>query len=185
MNPDDPRARRSRSRLRAAVLELAEDRDPTTITMSKVAQHAGVNRATVYQHFPDVNALLTDAMADAVTRVARTAALCPLDAPRDVTPEPLSELFHHVADTADLYRRMLGPQGNALFTVRLREQLTAELVSSFREGRRPGGFEDVPSRLHAAYLAGALISVLATWVADEPPAPADEVALAFWRLFRP
>lgn len=77
-----------------------------------------------------------------------------------------------------------GDQGNALFAARLRERLTAELTAAFCEGRRPAGFEDVPAELRAAYLAGALIAVVATWVADETPASAEETALAFWRLFR-
>ncbi|UCM89080.1 TetR/AcrR family transcriptional regulator [Streptomyces marincola] len=185
MNPDDPRAVRSRTRLRAAVLELATAKDPAAITMSEVAKRAGVNRTTVYQHFPDVNALVTDAMEEAVAQVAGAAALCPLDAPRDEVPQPLETLFRHVTDSAALYRHMLGPQGSARFAARMRERLTAELAASFRAGRRPPGFDDVPPETHAAYLAGALIGVLATWITDEVPAPAEETALAFWRLFRP
>ncbi len=185
MNLDDPRAQRSRARLRAAILELAAVKDPAAMTMSEVAKHAGVNRATVYQHFPDVNALITDAMEDTVAHVAHAAALCPLDAPKDEVPQPLGTLFQHIADRAALYRRMLGTQGSALFSARMRERLTAELVASFREGRRPAGFDDVPAELHAAYLAGALSGVIATWVTDDTPAPAQETALAFWKLFRP
>lgn len=184
MNPDDPRAQRSRDRLRETILRLAADKDPAAITMSEVAKHARVHRATVYQHFPDVDALMTDAMADAVAHVARAAASCPRDAPRDVVPPPLAELFRHVDATAALYRRMLGTQGSALFAARLRERLTTELANAFRAGRRPSGYDDVPLPLHAAYLAGALIGVIATWVTDETPAPVGEAALAFWRLFR-
>lgn len=185
MNLDDPRAQRSRARLRAAILELAAAKDPAAIGMAEVARQAGVNRATVYQHFPDVNALVTDAMDDAVAHVARAAALCPLDAPADEVPQPLDDLFRHVLDNAALYRRMLGPQGSAPFTARLRERLTTELTASFRDGRRPAGFADVPAGVHAAYLAGALLGVIADWITESPPAPAPETALAFWRLFRP
>lgn len=139
MNLDDPRAQRSRARLRTAILELAAAKETAAITMSEVAKHAGVNRATVYQHFPDVNALVTDAMEDAVAHVARTAALCPLDTSRDNVPPPLNALFQHIFDNAALYRRMLGSQGSALFAARMRERLTAELVASFREGAAPPG----------------------------------------------
>ena len=117
-------------------------------------------------------------------RVARAAALCPLDAPRDELPAPLGELFQHIADGAPLYRRMLGTQGSALFAARMRERLTTELTSSFRDGRRPVGFDDVPVEVHAAFLAGALTGVIASWVTEDVPAPAEETALAFWRLFR-
>ncbi|MEV0602384.1 TetR/AcrR family transcriptional regulator [Streptomyces sp. NPDC050315] len=184
MNLDDPRAQRSRARLRTAILELVADKDPAAISMSEVAKQAGVNRATVYQHFPDVNALVTDAMDEAVAHVAQAAALCPQDAPGDEVPEPLRELFQHFTGNAALYRRMLGAHGSALFATRLRERLTAELATAFRDGRRPGGADDVPPELHAAYLAGALIGVIATWITADTPAPADDTARAFWKLFR-
>ncbi|GAA3422977.1 TetR/AcrR family transcriptional regulator [Streptosporangium sandarakinum] len=184
MKADDPRVRRTRARLRTAVLTLAAEKDVGAITVSEVARCAGVNRATVYLHFPDVDALVTDAMEEAVAQVARAAALCPRDAPRDRTPEPLTVLFGHVAAAAPLYRRMLGPQGSALFVVRMRERLTAELAGRFTGGHRAGGLDDVPAETHAAYLAGALTGVIAHWVTGDPPAPAEEVALAFWRLFR-
>ncbi|GGQ04276.1 TetR/AcrR family transcriptional regulator [Streptosporangium pseudovulgare] len=188
MKADDPRVRRTRARLRTAVLTLAAEKDVGAITVSEVARCAGVNRATVYLHFPDVDALVTDAMEEAVTQVARAAALCPRDAPRDRTPEPLTVLFGHVAAAAPLYRRMLGPQGSALFATRMRDRLTAELAGRLTgagpAGEAPGRLGDVPAETHAAYLAGALIGVIAHWVTGDPPAPAEEVALAFWRLFR-
>ncbi|WP_051233528.1 TetR/AcrR family transcriptional regulator [Pseudonocardia asaccharolytica] len=185
MNLDDPRAQRSRARLRTAILELAASKEIGSITMSEVAKTAGVHRATVYQHFPDVNALATDAMEDAVEQVARAAAQCPQDAPRDRTPQQLVELFGHVAASAALYRRMLGAQGSALFVARMRERTTSELVRVFREGKRPKGFDDVSPEVHAAYLAGALTGVIAHWVTGDESVSADEMTLAFWRLFRP
>ncbi|MFB4277936.1 MULTISPECIES: TetR/AcrR family transcriptional regulator [unclassified Nonomuraea] len=184
MNSDDPRAQRTRTRLKAAVLELAAQQELATITVSALAKRAEVNRATVYLHYPDVDSLITDAMEEAVAAVARAAALCPLDAPRDRAPDPLGELFEHVAGNATMYARMLGPHGSARFAARMRERLTAELSGRFAGGSRPAGWDDVPVDVHAAYLAGALVGVLAHWVAGERPERTDEAALAFWRLFR-
>ncbi|GAA2212130.1 hypothetical protein GCM10009850_075920 [Nonomuraea monospora] len=182
MNPEDPRAQRTRARLKAAMLELAVQQELATITMSALAKRAEVNRATIYLHYPDVDSLVTDAMEDAVAAVAGAAALCPLDAPRDRAPGPLVELFRHVEVNAQLYRRMLGSHGSARFGARMRERLTAELTQRFADGRRPSGWDDVPVGMHAAYLAGALVGVIAHHVAEE--SPAEEAALAFWRLFR-
>lgn len=184
MNLDDPRARRSRAQLRTAILELTATKDPAAITMAEIARHAGVHRATVYQHFPDVNALLTEAMEDTVTRVARAAALCPRSMPRHEVPPPLLDLFQHVQRNAALYRRMLGPHGSARFATHLRERVTEALVAAFREGRRPAGFDDVPRDVHAAYLAGALIGVITTWTAQDAVPSASAMAHAFWRLFQ-
>lgn len=184
MNPDDPRARRTRAALRAAVLDLAVSGDLGAVTISAVTKRAGVNRATFYLHYPDIDALAADAMEEAVAEVARAAALCPLDAPRDRAPEPLVTLFRHVGENAGLYACMLGAQGSPRFCARLRERLTAELEARFAAGSRPGGHDDVPADLHAAYLAGALTGVIAHWVTGPRALPADDAALAFWRLFR-
>ncbi|GAA1528276.1 hypothetical protein GCM10009678_07550 [Actinomadura kijaniata] len=184
MNPDDPRARRTRARLKQAVLALVAEREAGAITMAAVARRAEVNRATVYLHYPDVDALVAAAMEDAVAELARAAALCPLDAPPDRAPEPLVGLFEHVAANAALYARMLGPHGSARFTAGMRARLTAELAAGFAEGRRPDGCAAVPAETHAAYLAGALVGVIAHWVARDRPEPPAEIASAFWALFR-
>lgn len=186
VNPDDPRVQRTRDRLRAALLSLAAETDLGGVTMTSVARRAEVNRATVYQHYADLDALVADAMDGAVAHVARCAALCPLEAPRDRAPEPLVDLFGHVADHAVLYRRMLSDHGSARFANRLRTRLTEELAARFAEGSRPPGVE-VPARTHAAYLAGALVGVIADWVGEDgggQPGSAEETALATWRLLR-
>jgi AcrR family transcriptional regulator len=178
MPADDPRARRTRASLRTAALDLAGERDPASLTISAVATRAGVNRATVYLHYPDLDALFADAMEDAVGTVARSAALCPLDAPPSSAPPPLVELFEHVDAHATLYRRMLGPQGSARFAARLREALTGALVDRF--GDRPQPADGVPLEVHAAYVAGALAGVIAHCAAgDEPP---SHTATATWHL---
>ncbi|WP_049562387.1 TetR/AcrR family transcriptional regulator [Nonomuraea sp. SBT364] len=182
MNPDDPRAQRTRARLHAALLDLAAERELGSITISEVAKRAEVNRATVYLHYPDVDTLAADALEDAVAEVARAAALCPLDAPRDRAPEPLTALFAHVSAGAARYAWLLG---SPRCTARLRERLTGELSARFAGGARPPGFDDVPPDVHAAYLSGALVGVIAHWVTGPRTTPAAELALSFWRLFRP
>ncbi|HEX5597852.1 MAG TPA: TetR/AcrR family transcriptional regulator [Micromonosporaceae bacterium] len=184
MESADPRTRRTRESLRAAALDLAVERELSDITMSQVAQRAGVNRATVYLHYPDLDALLADAMEEAAARLAYAAAICPLAAPREVAPQPLVDLFEQVAADGVRYRRMLGPQGSPRCAARIRDRFAAELRRRFEQGARPSGFDDVPIDVHAAYLAGAITGVITHWITSDPPAPAADVALATWRLFR-
>ncbi|MFF0390746.1 TetR/AcrR family transcriptional regulator [Kitasatospora sp. NPDC004615] len=184
MNLDDPRVQRTRARLREAILELVAEQDLDAITISAVANRAGINRATVYQHYPDVHALVVDAMDGPIAEVARAVRVCPADAPPDRAPEALAGLFEHIAARAAVYRCALGDQGSAGFAGRMREQVTAALAERFHEGKRPAGFDDVPADVHAAYLAGALLGVVTHWITGERPAPASELAAAFWRLFR-
>ncbi|GAA3134694.1 TetR/AcrR family transcriptional regulator C-terminal domain-containing protein [Streptosporangium carneum] len=183
MPEGDPRVRRTRASLRSAVLRLAEERDPDSITVAEIARLAEVNRATVYVHYRDRDDLVLDAMETAIGELAAQAAGCPYREPGPV-PAPLVALFDHVGARAPLYRRMLGPYGSARFCARLREVLAAELRVPFTAGSRPPGHDDVPAEIHAGYVAGALVGVVTHWLAEQPPRPAEEIAAATWNLVR-
>jgi AcrR family transcriptional regulator len=181
VNLDDPRTRRTRAGLRSAALALVAEREPSSITLTQVASRAGINRATVYLHYPDLDSLLTDAMEEAVATVASAAELCPLDALADHAPAPFVELFTHVAEHAALYARMLGPGGSARFAVRMRTALADAMQVRFARGARPSGFAAVPVEVHSAFLAGALVGVIAHWATEGAHFPVDR-ARHTWRL---
>jgi AcrR family transcriptional regulator len=52
------RHRETRRRIVEATVELHRTRGPAHTTISEIAQRAGVNRLTVYNHFPDITDLL-------------------------------------------------------------------------------------------------------------------------------
>jgi len=58
----DPRAIRSREAILQAAVELLEDEGPPGLTHQRVAERAGVGRATVYRHWPQPLDLFTDVM---------------------------------------------------------------------------------------------------------------------------
>lgn len=58
----DPRAVRSRARIVSATRELLRDEGPEAVSFAAVAERAGVGRATVYRHWPNVDALLEEVM---------------------------------------------------------------------------------------------------------------------------
>jgi AcrR family transcriptional regulator len=59
----DPRMARSRKAMLAAARDLLVREGPGAVTHQRVARQAGVGRATVYRHWPRVDQLLLDAMA--------------------------------------------------------------------------------------------------------------------------
>jgi AcrR family transcriptional regulator len=61
----DPRAARSRDAMLGAARELLVADGPGAVTHQRVAQQAGVGRATVYRHWPRSEQLLLDVMAGA------------------------------------------------------------------------------------------------------------------------
>ena len=57
----DRRVRRTRSALARALIELVEERDLSRISVSDVAEAAGVSRSAFYDHYRDVHELAEDA----------------------------------------------------------------------------------------------------------------------------
>ena len=62
----DPRAVRTRFRLRGALLDLLRTRDWEDISVADVVAHAHCSRSTFYAHYEDRDALLADAFLGAV-----------------------------------------------------------------------------------------------------------------------
>ncbi|MFE7278719.1 TetR/AcrR family transcriptional regulator [Streptomyces sp. NPDC057623] len=60
---NDPRALRSRAAALTAATELLTEGGPERVTHAAVAERAGVGRATVYRHWPDIPSLLLDTLA--------------------------------------------------------------------------------------------------------------------------
>lgn len=60
----DPRVARTRAAVRAAVRTLVQQSGFEAVTHQRVAEEAGVGRASVYRHWPDRVDLLVDALID-------------------------------------------------------------------------------------------------------------------------
>lgn len=176
----DPRIARTRRSLQDALLELARERELDEISVGDVAERAGVNRSSFYQHYADKETLLADAL-DAVAEDAG-ADLPTLIA---VTPEPphvLVAYLEHLDANAGLYARVLGEHGSAVAVARLRTRLEAVVLEGIARSEVPGLFADLPRDVVAAGVAGSVLGVLGSWLARHPrPAP-DVAAVWLWRV---
>jgi AcrR family transcriptional regulator len=59
----DPRFLRSREAILAAARDLLLNHGPTAVTHTRIAEHSGIGRATVYRHWPRTDQLLAEAMS--------------------------------------------------------------------------------------------------------------------------
>jgi AcrR family transcriptional regulator len=64
----DPRILRTRLALRGALAALLRERGFEDLTLNEIAAASGLNRATIYKHFPDKFALLDDWVTDEFQR---------------------------------------------------------------------------------------------------------------------
>ncbi|WP_338673226.1 TetR/AcrR family transcriptional regulator [Streptomyces sp. SCSIO 30461] len=172
----DPRAERTRRRLRRALLEECGERPLAELTVATLVRRASVGRATFYLHYPDLEALAVDACAE-IVREAVDALHAWRGVPSPETPpEALTAFFTGIEPHAGLYRVLLREGGGGP----LGELLHHELRERSRSERELAGapYADLVASAVAATFTGLLADWLHARVAASPP----EIARYAWRL---
>jgi AcrR family transcriptional regulator len=178
----DPRVLRTRALLQDALLGLAQEKPFSEITVADVADRATVNRSTFYQHYPDTDTLLADALDQQAARFGMDAATTDPDAPPDEPPPTLVQYAALISEHRDLYRAALGPHGSLVAVNRLHERFRRLAVESMRlRGTRPAP-SDIPEGIFAAGVSGTVISVFTAWLQMDPLPPPEDVARWAWLL---
>jgi AcrR family transcriptional regulator len=180
----DPRARRTRARLRAALLDLATHRPLDEISVGEIAGAAQVNRATFYLHYADKDALLLDALGAVMAVTAAEVASTPDDqlVDEDRPPGHTRAFFRELDERAPLYRRVLGPSGSAAVVAHLRAGLEQAITTELERRvttRLPDG---LTAELLAAFLTGAVFGSAIHWLEEEPRPGPDDIAETVWML---
>ncbi len=173
---EDPRTRRTRERLREALLEECAERSLEELSVASVVRRAGVGRATFYLHYEDLQALAVDACGE-VVRVA-VDAVHDFDGRPDPTspPRALTAFIAGVEDRADLYRRFLQPGGGGP----LGELLHRELSARAQLERRKAGAPYSP--LAGSAVSAVFTGVFADWLHGLVDLKPAEFAGQVWRL---
>lgn len=175
----DVRVQRTRKRLQEALFALARERGLDEISVSDIAEYAGVNRSTFYQHYSDKETVLADAL-DALAAEAGAQLEAIVEWTLD-PPAPLVTFLEHVEANADLYRGAFSYPGSTVVLSRLRENVSLAVhdlaVHDLADQRAD---QAVPLDMVAAGVAGTIIGVMSAWLARDPLPPASEAAVWMW-----
>jgi AcrR family transcriptional regulator len=171
---EDPRQRRTREALGAALARLLETRRLDDVAVAELCREAGVHRSTFYAH------------ADSVHDFALAEFSRSIDKLTDVAVEPTSEsaahvagryldslrqVFEHVSEERPSYRALFGSSTRGVFRSALddRMRVRAHRALAIWAGQRvPGAPADEAARTEAAaFIAGALVGVIETWAESD------------------
>lgn len=185
----DRRIARSRRALRAALIELVEERGVDGFSVNDLCARADLNRGTFYNHFrdkEDLIAALEDEVLDELRRFSDEMGgltlvdLAKLRAMRAPLP-PLVALFDSLRAQSDFLHAMLGQRGDARFGQRLRDTVCTELIwSLLHEGyrREPTAFVEY----YVAFYASAYLGVIARWLETGMRESSEDMARIAMRL---
>lgn len=174
----DRRVRRTREHLRAALMELMQEKSYSAITISDLLARADVGRSTFYAHYRDKDDLLLSGFDD-----IRAALVAERQRAAGDLLEPVRAVFRHVETHRQVAMRTTRLSGALPATVaaELRELSEALLREHLRHHVRP---DADPLAVEAAtqFLVGALVGLLDWWTTHDVPYSADEMFKAFRRI---
>ncbi|MFG2761344.1 TetR/AcrR family transcriptional regulator [Streptomyces wuyuanensis] len=172
----DPRAERTRDRLRRALLDECRERPLAEASVAGLVRRAGLGRATFYLHYPDLDALAVDACAE-IVRDAVEALHAWRGVPDPAAPPAsLTDFFTGVVPHAALYRALLREGGGGP----LGDLLHRELRERSRRERELAGA--AAPDLVASAVAAAFTGLLADWLHGSVDSGPEDMAARVWRL---
>ena len=175
----DVRVERTRRRLQEALFSLARERGLEHVAVSDIAERAGVNRSTFYQHYADKETVL----ADALDRIAGEEG-ARLEIPlirTETSPEPLVAFLQHIDEHADVYRSVFSGTGSGVVLARLhghvRDAVDAALLAAQRVAPMAA-----PADVVAAGVTGSIVGVIGAWLGMDDRPSAREAAGWIWAI---
>jgi len=151
----DRRIRRTKERLRQALLDLILEKPYDEITVQNILDKGDVSRSAFYAHYSDKDDLLRQGMPDDILSYG-------LDDGEGVLPN-VSGLFAHILAGKQWFEAMQGNAGMMLTNQLARQRMVENWVKVLAKHHTT----NAPSaEATAHYLTGALMSLLLWWIND-------------------
>jgi len=171
----DARVRRTRRRLREALVSLVLERGYDAVTIRDLAERAGVGYATYFRHYPTKEALLLDLLEGLLADLM--ALLEPTLADEDATHSGAT-VFAHVRDHADLWRVLIAGQRHVDLVSRAMEVARAGLGRTLAPAERAL----LPPEAAVNHLVRSLVALIEWWLDAGMPLPPERMGAAFEAL---
>jgi AcrR family transcriptional regulator len=170
--PEDRRVRRTKERLRQALLQLLLEKPYKNISVQNILDLADVSRAAFYAHYQGKDELLMAGLPDNVLHHGTWES-------DDLLP-PVTALFQHIVEGQAWVQSMQGTAVMQMIRGRMVENWLAHFARlEGTEHELTGAAEPV-----AHYLTGALMSLLLWWVSNGMQASPEEMNELFQQLAR-
>jgi AcrR family transcriptional regulator len=182
----DARVRRTRHRLRDAIVSLIHEKSYPAIAVKEILERADVGRSAFYAHFSNKDALLASGIEQMLHATAPRAL------PKTLEPfgRVLSlsfPVFDYIGGCRHAADAKMGRKGRTILHQHLRRVLRNRIRDDVRQGLEAGNgaASSIPADLAVEYIVTTFILVLNWWVESGSPLSAREVDDVFLALVVP
>lgn len=185
---EDPRQRRTRESLGAALARLLTVSQLDDISVAELCREAGVHRTTFYAHASSVHDFALAEFSRSIDRLSEVQVEPGEESSAQVAARyfaSLREVLRHVLDDRAAYRALFGSSTRGVFRAALEDRLRARAriaIEVWADENVPGAPTREPDQAEAAaFIAGALVGVIEVWARSEDD-DADAAATRFAHL---
>jgi len=193
----DRRVRRTRRALRQALLDLMDEKGYDEVTVEEITSRADIGRTTFYLHYRAKQDLLLEQFGELVDELISQLSQTPFSAwlqsgevkaLEEHPARPISIIFQHAADNAELYRIVLRGEGVDQASERLRVIMTNALDSFFQNKMESEDEQmklQIPKEIFVNYFSGGLLNVIKWWLEADMPYEPEEMEGMIFQLLIP
>ncbi len=177
-----PVMKNAKKMIQKQVLEALKTTDIHSIQVKAITDSIGISRSTFYIYYDSAYSVLQDIEDEyfkGLQEVNATFWYYPLKQEYMSEPHPvLLNILRYLQEYKDISNTLRGPYGEIMFQQRCRKSLQQSLCpDALMKVYYP---EDTD--LHIAYIMGGHIEVLQSWLNENCPRPAEEIAVKLYRL---
>jgi AcrR family transcriptional regulator len=156
----DRRSQRTRQLLSEALVQLIQEKDYSTITVSDIIERANVGRSTFYAHYQDKDDLLLDQMDRVIEFLSQGSAHT-----QEFPYFPSLGFLQHVGgDHYELYKALVWGRGMDLITKHLQKSLSQRVEQGLQNS---GQDFEVPLPILANFVTGSFLNLLKWWLENK------------------
>lgn len=171
---DDRRVRKTKARLREALVELLREKRVEEIAVTELTRRADVNRGTFYCHYRDVHQMVEQLEEELFEEFEGLLDAYPASVLRCGLRPILQDMFDFVIRNADIIISTLGSGGEKAFLSKLTVLVQERVV---REWSALYHFESEARRDYClAFIVGGVVSLIERWAAGRGTENAGEMA---------
>ncbi len=172
---EDLRVRRTKMLLSNALFELIKKNPFDKISVCDICDAAMVHRATFYSHFSDKYELLNFSMNQHLPLKKIDEGVDSENSQNSNFTEIADDIVRYICDNKQIYASILKKNKEFSIVDRTQEQLEEKVCNRIRKS--VPNYEELPIKPEflAGFYAGACMSVVTKWLADEIPLSEDEL----------
>lgn len=161
----DARILRTRAALHTAIIDLSSEKQIIDITVSELADHAGINRVTFYKHYNTPAETLAEALNSELRGSAGAAPDVALD--RAAVMQSVYHVLDHIEAHRELYLLAFRTHVDGTVPVMLAKHFAENFYAYLTKRRKKKpAVPDIDLDVAASYLASATTGAISVWLLE-------------------